>query len=167
MSAQERLDRLTTLLYGLAAFIFAGTIVELFAAKHFSDPVQLVPFALCAVGLVLVMLAWKRPTRRIVQILRLDMALTATATLLGIWKHIEGNIGFAREMHPDVAGLPLVQAALTGRAPLLASGALAISATIALLATYAAEWELRGSLVDQAHRSPGQQAVTSRTSPQT
>ena len=71
------------------------------------------------------------------------MLVTAAATLLRIWKHIEGNIGFIREMHPATSGWPLIAGALTGRAPLLASGVVA-AATTATAATFAAGWSLRG-----------------------
>jgi hypothetical protein len=144
MSDHERLARLTNLLYGLAAVMFAGTIVELFAAKHFQEPMQLVPFALCGAGIVAVLLAWKRPGFATVQGMRLLMVVIAAGTLLGIWKHIEGNLGFIREMHPNTTGWPLILGALTGRAPLLASGVLAAAATTSIAATFAAGWNLRG-----------------------
>ena len=143
MSDQERLARLTNLLYGLATVMFGGTILELLAAKHYQDPVQLIPFALCGAGIVAVLLAWKRPGRATVQGLRILMLVTAAATLLGIWKHIEGIIGFIREMHPATTGWPLIAGALTGRAPLLASGVLAAAATTAFAANFAAGWSLR------------------------
>src|SRR5215218_1681567 len=73
------------------------------------------------------------------------MLVTAAATLLGIWKHIEGNIGFIHEMHPATSGWPLIQGALTGRVPLLASGVLAAAATTAIAATFAAGWSVRGA----------------------
>jgi hypothetical protein len=144
MSDRERLARLTNLLYGLAAIMFGGTIIELLAAKHYQEPMQLVPFALCVAGLVAVLLAWKRPGRTTVLGMQGLMVVTATATLLGIWKHIEGNIGFIHEMHPTTSGWPLIYGALTGRAPLLASGVLAAAATTAIAATFAAGWSLRG-----------------------
>lgn len=144
MSDRERLVRLTNLLYGLAAVMFSGTIVELVAAKHYQEPMQLVPFFLCVAGLVAVILAWKRPGRTTVQGMRGLMIVTASATLLGIWKHIEGNIGFIHEMHPTTSGWSLIYGALTGRAPLLASGVLAAAAVTAIAATFAAGWSLRG-----------------------
>src|SRR3954453_19043110 len=143
MSDSERLTRLTNLLYGLAAVMFGGTIIELLAAKHYQEPMQLIPFALCVAGLVAGLLAWKRPRPATVQGMRGLMVVTAAATLLGIWKHIEGNIGFIHEMHPTTSGWPLIYGALTGRAPLLASGVLAAAAISAIAATFAAGWSLR------------------------
>ena len=142
MSAQERLSRLTGFLYGLAIVMFAGTIMGLIAAKHFQEPLQLVPFVLCVAGIGAVILAWRRPDRQAIQGLRVLMLVTAAGTLLGIWKHVEGNMGFILEMHPGTSGWPLISGALTGRAPLLASGVLAASAVVAIAATFAAGWDL-------------------------
>ncbi len=154
MNDQQRLARLAAALYGMAAVVFAGTFLELIAARHYESAVQLIPFALCGAGIVVVVLAWRRPGRAIVQSLRVLMGITAAATLLGIWKHVEGNAGFVQEMHPGVTGWPLLQAAMTGRAPLLASGALAVGAAIAIVATFAAGWEPNGrrALVAEAVR---------------
>lgn len=145
MSDLERLARLTTLLYALSAALFAGTIVELLSAKHFQEPMQLVPFALCVAGLVAIGVAWKRPSRQSVLALRLVMLIAAGGSLLGMWEHLEGNIGFIQEMHPDVTGWRLLLGAVTGRAPLLASGALAVAGAVAIAATFAAGWGVRGA----------------------
>ena len=142
MSAQERLSRLTGFLYGLAIVMFAGTIVELVAAKHFQEPLQFVPFVLCVVGIGAVFLAWRHPGRQAIQGMRALMLVTAAGSLLGIWEHVEGNMGFVQEMHPGTSGWPLISAALTGRAPLLASGVLAAAAAVAISATFAAGWGL-------------------------
>lgn len=142
MSAQERLSRLTGFLYGLAVVMFAGTILELIVAKHYQEPMQIVPFVLCVAGIGAVLLAWRRPDRRVIQGLRALMVVTAAGTALGIWKHVEGNMGFIQEMHPGTSGWPLISGALAGRAPLLASGVLAAAAVIATAATFAAGWDL-------------------------
>lgn len=142
MSAHDRLARLTGFLYGLAIVMFAGTIVELIAAKHYQEPMQFVPFVLCVAGIGAVLLAWQRPDRRIILALRALMVVTAAGTALGIWEHIEGNMGFILEMHPGTSGWPLIYGALTGRAPLLASGVLAAAAVVAIAGTFAAGWDL-------------------------
>jgi hypothetical protein len=142
MSAQDRLSRLTGFLYGLAIVLFAVTILELLAAKHFQEPRQFVPFVICVDGIGAVFLAWRRPDRLAIQGLRALMVVTAAGTALGIWEHIEGNMGFIQEMHPGTSGWPLIYGALTGRAPLLASGVLAAAAVVAVSATFAAGWDL-------------------------
>ena len=154
MSDHDWLQRLANVLYGLAALMFAGTILELLAAKHFQEPMQIVPFVLCAAGLAVVLLAWRRPRLETIQVMRAVMLVTAGASLLGVWKHIEGNIGFIREMHPDSAGASLILGALTGRAPLLATGALAVTGVVAIAATFAAGWGMRGVAPQQAMAAP-------------
>ena len=142
MSAQDRLSRLTGFLYGLAIVMFAGTILELIAAKHYQEPVQIIPFVLCVAGIGALFLAWRRPDRWAIQGLRALMVVTGAGTALGIWEHVEGNMGFILEMHPGTSGWALISGAFTGRAPLLASGVLAASAVIAIAATFAAGWDL-------------------------
>ena len=156
MTERDRLNRLANLLYGLAIVLFIGTFLELLAAKHFQEPMQLVPVVLCIVGAALVALAWKQPSREIIQGMRGAMVVIAAASILGVWKHIEGNVGFVQEMHPDSSGTALLVGALTGRAPLLASGALAVTGVVALLATVAAGWSWRGEdLPELAPADPG------------
>ncbi|MFN8592736.1 MAG: hypothetical protein U0031_14855 [Thermomicrobiales bacterium] len=141
MTAAARLERLTNLLYGLACVMFVGTVAELVAAKHYEEPLQFVPFILCGLGLAVTLLAWRRPSSANLSALRVLMVLLIAGSLLGVWKHIEGNMGFIQEMHPDTTGWPLVSGALAGRAPLLASGALAVSGAIAVTASFAAGWQ--------------------------
>ena len=160
MSAQERLSRLAGFLYGLATAMFAGTILELIAAKHFQEPVQLVPFGLCVAGIGAVFLAWQRSDRLAIQGLRALMVVTASGTALGIWKHVEGNMGFIQEMHPGASGWALISGALTGRAPLLASGVLAASAVAAISATFAAGWDLAAIGRPESERAAPQPVST-------
>jgi hypothetical protein len=154
MSDQDRLRRLASFLYGLTALMLAGTMIELLAAKHFQEPIQFVPFLLCLAGLGVVLFAWRRPRPETVQALRAVMLVTAGGSLLGVWKHIEGNIGFIHEMHPDTAGPSLILGAVTGRAPLLASGALAATAAVAIAATFAAGWGLRAVAPERDATAP-------------
>ena len=44
--------RLRMVLFAIAAAAFLGTVAELVLAKHFKEPVQLIPFALSGVGLI-------------------------------------------------------------------------------------------------------------------
>jgi len=136
MSATDALRKLGTFLFWLAIAIFAGTIVELAATKHWQEPVQLIPFAACAIGLIALVVAYLRPTRATQLALRSVMAAVTVVSLIGVWEHLEGNAGFVREMHPKAAGLDLWIPVLTGRAPIGASGILAIGALLALASTW-------------------------------
>ena len=129
-------QRLRNFLFGLAGFMCAGTIVELLLAEHFEEPMQIVPFALCAAGVVVVFLAWRRPGRGVLQALRGVMALLVLGSLLGVYEHIEGNLEVVREVQPNAAASTVLLKTLTGAAPLLAPGILALVALLAIAATY-------------------------------
>jgi hypothetical protein len=138
MSAATRLGQLRTFLFALAASLFAGTVVELIAVKHYQDPIQLVPFALCGLGLIAIAVVWSRPGRTTVLAFRMLMLVIASGSGLGVYKHIEGNYEFAHEIHPRASATSLITSAVTGRDPPMAPGILAIGASIAVAATFAA-----------------------------
>lgn len=129
-------QRLRNFLFGLAAFMCAGTIVELLLAKHFDEPMQIVPFVLCAAGIVVVFLAWWRPSRGALQALRGVMALLVLGSLIGVYEHIESNLEVVREVQPTAAASTVLLKTLTGAAPMLAPGILALVALLAIAATY-------------------------------
>ena len=87
MSERAALRRLTTFLHLLAAALFAGTIGELIAAKHYESTMQFVPFALCGLGLLALLALQMRPTRPVVLAIRALMIVTAGGSLLGIYEH--------------------------------------------------------------------------------
>jgi hypothetical protein len=137
LSERDRLERLRTFLSLLALGLFIGTCAELLLAEHYDDPIQIVPFALCGAGMVAVAIAWLHPTRAVNRIVRALMAIIASGSLLGIYEHLEGNLGFVHEVQPRAANLDALTEALHGAAPLLAPGILAVGAAVAVAATFA------------------------------
>lgn len=137
-SAAGRLRRLAGFLYGLAAVIFAGTAIELLLASHWDDPIQVLPFALCAVTLLAIIWAWRRPGRGNALLLRAVMVVTIAASGVGVAQHFWGNHEFARETHPRASELDLLRPSLQGGVPLLAPGVLALGAIVAIAASIAA-----------------------------
>ncbi len=135
---RQRLQHLRLFLCSLSALLFAGTIAELLSVKHYGDRVQLIPFAMCGIGLALLLLFWWRPGPGVLKVMQVTMGLIALGSFIGVYEHIEGNLGFAREVHPHADRMALLKAALTGRDPLMAPGILAVAATIAIAASYAA-----------------------------
>ena len=144
MSERQTLDRLQLFLRLLATGLFVGTIAELIVVGHDDDPIQFVPFLLCGLGLLALAAVWKRPGAIMVLALRGIMTVIALGSLLGVYEHIEGNIAFVREIHPHAGTATLVKAALTGGAPLMAPGILAIGAAVAIAATYASAPQITG-----------------------
>lgn len=136
MSAESILNRLRTFLLGMAAFLSIGTIVELALAKHWANPIQILPFVLSVLGFAAIARFYFNPQRRNLIILRWVMILNAVGSLFGVFEHVEENINFALEIKPSTAGLDLVLKGLGGANPLLAPGMLAIAALMALAAIY-------------------------------
>jgi len=130
------LQRLRTFLLLLAAGMSLGAIVELWAANHTEEPLQWVPFVLCGLSIVVILAALLRPQRAVLITLRVVMVLMIAGSVLGIYEHVEGNIEFAQEIHPNLNASALLLEGLTGGNPLLAPGTLAVAALIALTATY-------------------------------
>lgn len=134
---RQRFRRLRLFLAALSALLFVGTVAELLSVKHYGDRVQLIPFAMCGIGFGLVLLSWWNPSPGMVKGTRAVMALIALSSLIGVYEHIQGNLGFAREVHPHASTTALLKSALTGRDPLMAPGILAVAAILAIAATFA------------------------------
>jgi hypothetical protein len=136
MSDASVLIRLRQFLLVMSALLLAGTLSELWLINHMEDPVQLIPFALCGLGLVAVFLAMLRPRRAALLALRVCMGLVVLGSFLGAYLHLESNLGFHRELHPNASIGELLSGTLGGANPLLAPGILALTAALAIAATY-------------------------------
>ncbi|HKO45517.1 MAG TPA: hypothetical protein VJU84_19735 [Pyrinomonadaceae bacterium] len=135
-SAADVLRRLRRFLLLLTISLFAGALVELWLVGHTEDVIQLVPFVLSVVGIVVSLLVFLRPSSGTIQVMRVWMAVVFLGTLLGVYFHIEGNVLFQREVDPSTTTSQLVWEGLGGGNPLLAPGILAIAALLAVAATY-------------------------------
>ena len=127
--------RLRRFLIGLAAAICAITPVELLFSEHFKEVPQLIPFVLCAIGLIAAIWALRWPAPAALRRLRWAMGALIAGSLLGGFFHLRTNLELAQEV---AAGGPLstvVWKTLSGAAPLLAPGVLALAGAIAIAAT--------------------------------
>ena len=111
MSADAVLARLRRFLLLLSGLLLAATVVELIFIGH-TDGIQLLPFGLCALGLIAVVLAWRRPERRVLMALRVCMAPVALGSLIGVYEHIAGNIGLLLEVTPNATTGKIITKAL-------------------------------------------------------
>ncbi len=136
MSAEVVLQRLRRFLLVLAGLMCVATVVELGFEEHWENPIQVLPFVLCGAGLIAVTLFLAQPTRVSVHVLRWTMGVVFVGGLFGLFEHIEHNLEFALEIHPNAAAGELLLDALGGANPLLAPGILALAALIAVAATY-------------------------------
>ncbi len=120
----------------MAGAMCAGVVAELWLTGHYDEPLQLVPFIVCGIGLALLVAALARPQRGLLRALQALMIATAIAGGVGTLVHLRGNLELAQEVKPAQAQSQPLWMALTGHSPPLAPGALGITALIALAATY-------------------------------
>lgn len=136
MRPEILLARLRRFLLAVSGGLFVGTVIELGLAEHTESLEQWIPFALCGLGLVMVALALAYPRRATLLALRGSMLVIAAGSLFGLYQHLNGNLAFELEIHPTASLAEALPAALSGVAPLLAPGILALGAGLALAATY-------------------------------
>jgi hypothetical protein len=136
MNPDQILRRIRQFLLVIAAGVFVMTVTELLFLSHWSETVQLLPFALSAVGLVTLALAYFRPSPRTIHLLRRSMIVIGSCSLIGIYEHMANNLGFRMEIQPNATFLELALATVEGANPVLAPGILALGAAIGWTAAY-------------------------------
>jgi hypothetical protein len=115
----------------------AGLLVELFLQEHTEDFKQWIPLALLgAGGLEAAWLATRGPSPAALRLFSLTMLAFLVSGVLGSWFHYSGNAEFELERTPELAGWPLIRAALGGAFPSLAPGAMIQLGLIGLLYTF-------------------------------
>ena len=134
--AEEVLQRLRRFLLLLAIALFAGALAELWLVGHTEDPIQLIPFLLAIIAIVVSLLVYFWRSTGAIQVMRVWMVIVMLGTLLGIYLHVEGNVAFEREVNPKAPTSQLVWQGLGGGNPLLAPGILTVAALLAMAATY-------------------------------
>lgn len=97
MTPEGAEGRLRQFMLLVAASIFVAVPVELVLEEHTKEPLQLIPFVLCGVGLLTVVAALLRPQRTTLFALRVAMLLVALGGVLGIALHLWNNFEFERE----------------------------------------------------------------------
>lgn len=136
MSAEAIVSRLRRFLLLLATLSLLVILIELWLEEHTQEPLQLVPFILCGVGLITLLAALLRPTKPILVALRAVMTFVALGGLLGTGVHLLRNLSFEQEVRPNVEMGEMVMNALKGAIPLLAPGAMVFAGLLAIAATY-------------------------------
>lgn len=132
-SAEPRIRQYILL---LSILVFTSTLVELWLVDHTQEPLQFVPFALCAAGLLAVLAVLLRPTPTTINILRVIMLLIALGGIFGVGIHLLNNFQFEQEIRPNSTTWEALMAGLKGAAPMLAPGVLFFAALLAITATY-------------------------------
>lgn len=157
MTERAALGRLGAFLHLLAAGMFVGTIAELLAAEHYDGPLQLVPFALCGLGLLALAALRLRPTPGVILGVRLLTLALFAGSALGVYEHVMGNLDFVREVRLHADTMTVVKGTLRGGNPVLAPGVLALAALVTLGATYARSSLAAAEGAPAAEEAPGRQ----------
>ncbi len=129
-------QQLRSFLLGVAAFIFIGTIAELYLLEHYEETQQWIPIILSIIGFFISAAAWRKPGRNILLVFRWIMGLIALASLYGMYLHFMGNYEFTMEINPSFSAAEAIWPTIKGSYPLLAPGILFLSAILGLAATY-------------------------------
>jgi len=129
-------NRLRQALLILAGLVFAITPEELWLTDHMEETEQLIPFAVCVAGIVTVAWVSIRPGRPTLMLLRAVMLVPLVTSLLRMYYHVSGNVGFELEIRPNDTTSDVFFDAMKGANPFLAPGILALAGLIALLATW-------------------------------
>jgi hypothetical protein len=130
----ERLARLRRILLLILIGGIGGMGLELVFIGHVEDPLQLAPIVLLPAGLMAVLWHVLRPGPASARAVQLLMALFVASGVVGVGLHYRGNQEFEREMYPEMAGVELVRATLTGATPVLAPGSMALLGLVGLAA---------------------------------
>jgi hypothetical protein len=130
-------DRIRRWLLLLSLLSLGATVIELILQDHTGEALQLLPFALCAVGIVAIFVALLRPGQATLFGLRLTMLIVGGGGVLGVVIHLLRNMAFEQEIRPNAAMVDVILNGLKGVSPLLAPGTLVFAALLALIATYA------------------------------
>ncbi len=137
MDANKVLDRLYTFFVGFGIFIFIGTIVELSQLNHTREELQIVPFILLPLGIVLGILMLVSKSPMVQKIAVIGMWVVAVGGMIGMVVHVSGNLEGVFEGGQKMAFAQMIKQAIGGRNPLLAPGTLTIGAAMILAVAYA------------------------------
>lgn len=136
MNSEQALARIRQFLLIISAGVFIMTVTELFFLSHWTETIQLLPFALSGWGLLVLALAFFNPNRTTINILRWSMIVIGLCSLIGIYEHMANNLGFQMEIQPNATTWELIFATLEGANPVLAPGILMLGAAIGWTAAY-------------------------------
>ena len=123
----------------LLAVVFIGIVglqLELALLRHAESLTQWIPHVALMIGLLTAVAVYFRPGAQALRVFQVVMSIFLAVGALGVYLHYRGNVEFALERDPSLAGARLIWKALRGATPALAPGALAQLGLLGLLYTY-------------------------------
>ncbi len=132
----DTLVAIRQLLLGMLIFGILGTVAELVLLGHVEMPAQWIPLVVMGVSGAVIARHHSRPSAASVRAIQLVMALFIVTGVIGVGMHLNGNLAFERELHPDERGFELVRKTLAGATPVLAPGSMVLLGFVGLAHTY-------------------------------
>ena len=136
MTSDAVLARLREFLVIMSAGTFVMTVIELIFESHWNETIQFLPFGLCGLGLISLILAHFRPSRGTVKAFYWSLIVIGICSSIGFYEHMSNNLSFWLEIQPNATPWELIVATFNGGIPILAPGILLLGAVIGLAATY-------------------------------
>jgi len=136
MNSDATLARIRQFLLIITAGTFVMTVIELIFVSHWNEKIQYLPFALCALGLIITGLAFLRPGRSTISAMRWSMIVIGTCSFIGFYEHLYNNYSFWLDIQPNTTTKDLIIATFNGGIPVLAPGILLLGAVTGLIAIY-------------------------------
>jgi hypothetical protein len=136
MNSDVTLARVRQFLLIITAGIFIMTVLELIFVGHWNENIQYLPFGLCALGLLVTGIAYLKPNRNSMNVMRWSMIVIAVCSFIGFYEHLYNNYSFWLEIQPNSTTTELITATFNGGIPILAPGILLLGAVIGLTAIY-------------------------------
>lgn len=117
MTHDPRLSTISKVIVAVLILGMAGLLAELALISHYEDAAQVIPIALLAAGLLVVVadMALRRSWTQV--LIQLTMVLIVAAGLLGVYFHFNGSREFQLEMDPQMRGTSLVWHVLRAKSP--------------------------------------------------
>jgi len=136
MNSDATLARIRQLLLIITAGTFVMTVMELIFVGHWNEKIQYLPFALCALGLIVTGLAFLRPGHKSINAMRWSMIVIGVCSFIGFYEHLYNNYSFWLDIQPNTTTIDLIIATFNGGIPVLAPGILLLGAVTGLIAIY-------------------------------
>ena len=117
-------------------FGIVGTAAELILLGHVEMLAQWIPFVVLGGGTLVIARHYSRPSAATVRAMQAVMGVFIATGVIGVGLHLNGNVAFERELHPDERGFEFVRKTLTGATPVLAPGSMVLLGFVGLAHTY-------------------------------
>lgn len=130
-------ERIRLMIGLLVVLGLCGVETELLLLQHDEEWRQIIPLAIVALSLLVLVVQLTRPSAAGITTFRILMVVMVATGLLGVYFHYQGNLEFQLEMDASQTGWALLKKVLEAKTPpALAPGTLSQLGLLGLLYTY-------------------------------